>query len=81
MMNQYNPYRAYLLRAWREADSQSGDPGPWRFSLEQPGADARRGFRSLAELTAHLRLTFTVVNLAGEPDAPSPDVSWEKGNE
>ena len=54
-------YRAYLLRAWRDVDPHSGRVGPWRFSLEQPGGQARRGFRSLAELAAYFQMTFHAV--------------------
>ena len=53
-------YHAYLLRIWRDDDgggAKDAAPGPWRFSLEDPASGDRRGFRSLAEVTAFLNLT------------------------
>jgi hypothetical protein len=63
-------YHAYLLRIWRDEEGHNagrGDPGPWRFSLEDPASGDRRGFRSLAEVTAFLNLTMTPL----EPDEES----------
>jgi hypothetical protein len=65
---------AYLLRAWRDVDPRTGRAGPWRFSLEQPGAATRRGFRSLAELTAHFHLTFAAVDGNDPPSTSNSDL-------
>ncbi len=42
------PYYAYLLRFWREHESG------WRFSLQDPHTETRRGFATLEELIAFL---------------------------
>lgn len=48
------PYRAWLLRCWREVDSDMEQRGHWRFNLEEPGSGMRRGFSSLPALIAWL---------------------------
>ena len=55
-------YRSYLLRLWqvREADGLA-----WRASLEEVKTGEQRGFTSLDELFAYLRLnTESVINEA-----------------
>lgn len=57
--DQPQPYRAYLLRCWRESETANGQFPLWRFSLEQIGKEPRRrGFRDLASLLAFLRDEF-----------------------
>ena len=42
------PYRAYLIRCWREGNN-------WRFSLETIGREPeRRGFNAFQDLADHL---------------------------
>jgi hypothetical protein len=50
------PYRAYLLRCWREMDAAPGQEPLWRFSAEEIlGERRRKGFSSLRALIAFLR--------------------------
>ena len=50
------PYRAFLLRCWREAGAGPGGRATWRFSLVEPGnGESARGFASLEALMAYLR--------------------------
>jgi len=44
-------YLSYLLRLWAEPD---GEHICWRYSLESPRTQERRGFPSLAALVAFL---------------------------
>ena len=57
-MNKERPeYLSYLLRLWRENDSQEthgGEATVWRASLERPQAGERQGFASLVDLFAFL---------------------------
>ena len=43
-------YRSFLLRLWLDGDSRS-----WRFSLEDPHTEERRGFADLERLTEFLK--------------------------
>lgn len=62
------PYRAYLLRCWREA----GDDSTWRFMLEQVLEDRRRwGFNRFDDLVEHLRKALSL----DEADVMVRDVS------
>jgi hypothetical protein len=47
-------YGAYLLRYWEVRSEHPGQPGTWRFTLEEAGTGERRGFRDLAALVAYL---------------------------
>jgi hypothetical protein len=47
-------YVAYLLRCWAEQADDVAAPLAWRFSLEDPHTDRRRGFASLERLVAAL---------------------------
>ena len=50
------PYRAYLLRCWREGEVAPGQEPLWRFSVEEILYKRRRkGFNSLGALIAFLR--------------------------
>lgn len=72
-------YHAFLLRIWRDNGAVGAPPGPWRFSLEDPASGDRRGFRSLAELSAFLNLTCTSVPAAAA-DRPVDATSITGGN-
>ncbi len=49
------PYRAFMMRCWKEEDDLPHDTPLWRFSLEEVGIDGpRKGFTSLKALTAYL---------------------------
>ena len=51
-----HPYRAYLLRCWREGKAATGQGPLWRFSVEEiPGERRRKGFSSLGALITFLR--------------------------
>ena len=51
------PYRAYLLRCWREGEEVPGKAPRWRFSVEEvlPGRHPKRGFSNLEALLAFLQ--------------------------
>ena len=50
-----HPYRAYLLRCWRERGAAGKEP-LWRFSVEEILHERRRkGFSSLGALVAFIR--------------------------
>lgn len=51
-------YGAYLLRYWQVRSDRPGQPGTWRFSLEEAGTDERRGFPDLEALVAFLERVF-----------------------
>jgi hypothetical protein len=48
-------YRSYLLTVWEERSRDPNLPPVWRFSLEDPRTEQRRGFADLAALVAALR--------------------------
>ncbi len=48
-------HRAYLLRFWEERGERTGAPVAWRFSLEDPHTEERRGFADLKRLVAFLQ--------------------------
>jgi len=63
------PYRAYLLRCWREGEAAPGKEHLWRFSVEEILNERRRkGFSSLGALLAFLQ-----AELAGSEDEPADD--------
>jgi hypothetical protein len=47
-------YRAYLLRCWEVRTDRPGQPGAWRFRLEDVETGERRGFAGLAAVVAFL---------------------------
>ncbi|MFO7679598.1 MAG: hypothetical protein R6X34_06055 [Chloroflexota bacterium] len=49
------PYTIYLMRLWQDSESESA----WRFSLEDPHTNARRGFASLDEMVLFLQQEIT----------------------
>jgi P pilus assembly chaperone PapD len=66
-----HPYRAYLLRCWREGEAASDREPLWRFSVEEILPERRRkGFNNLEALIAFLR-----AELEGSEDEPSDDES------
>ena len=52
-------YRSYLLTLWEERGRDPDAPVIWRFSLEDPQTDQRRGFASLEEMVVFLRAELT----------------------
>jgi hypothetical protein len=51
-----HPYRAYLLRCWREREAETDQEPLWRFSVEEiPGERRQQGFSSLGALITFLR--------------------------
>jgi hypothetical protein len=48
-------YRAYMLRCWEARGERPGQPGTWRFSLENVQTKEKRGFDGLPALVAYLR--------------------------
>ena len=52
-MKRQHQYHAYLLRCWRENDTDSGSP-IWRFSLEGVQDSHRHGFADLQALLTFL---------------------------
>jgi hypothetical protein len=61
------PYRAYLLRCWREEEAAPGKEPPWRFSVEEILHERRRkGFNNLGALIAFLRAELS----SGEEEPP-----------
>jgi len=49
------PYRAYLLRCWKEGESTPGQEPRWRFSIEGVlHKRRRRAFGSVQDLAAFL---------------------------
>ena len=47
-------YRAYLLRCWEARGERPGQPGTWRYSLENVETKEKRGFGDLAALVAFM---------------------------
>ena len=47
-------YHVFVLSLWEESVAFPAQASTWRFSLEQAQAAGRKGFKSLAELTAYL---------------------------
>ena len=45
-------YQVYVLRMWQ--DEVAPEPGCWRFSLEDPRTNQRRGFAGLEALAQFL---------------------------
>ncbi len=48
-------HQAYLLRLWEERSQHSAGSATWRFSLEDPRTEERRGFADIESLVAFLR--------------------------
>ncbi|MBK6712739.1 MAG: hypothetical protein IPG51_20765 [Chloroflexi bacterium] len=50
------PYHnhSFILSLWAEGGARPNAPPVWRFSLEDPHTDQRRGFKDLAELMRFL---------------------------
>ena len=48
-------YRSYLLTFWEERSQDPKVPAVWRFSLEDPHTEKRRGFADLEALVAALQ--------------------------
>jgi hypothetical protein len=75
-MNKRGPeYLSYLLRLWRENDSEGAhgvETSVWRASLERPQAGERQGFASLEDLFAFLKKET-------ESCSPSSDRPGEEG--
>jgi hypothetical protein len=51
-------YRAFLLRCWEVSSQHSGQPGKWRFRLEDVQTGEKRGFADADALVAFLRGEF-----------------------
>jgi hypothetical protein len=51
MSKEETAYVSYLLRLWRDSESESA----WRASLESPQTGERRGFASLDDLFSFLQ--------------------------
>jgi hypothetical protein len=49
-------YRAYLLRCWEVRDERTDTSLSWRFSLEDPHTEARKGFANLEALIEFLQI-------------------------
>ena len=63
-------YLSYLLRLWRENDSEGAhgiETVVWRASLERPQAGERQGFANLADLFAFLESETMSNSLGSEP--------------
>jgi hypothetical protein len=43
-------HHSFILSLWAEGGARPNAPPVWRFSLEDPHTDQRRGFKDLAEL-------------------------------
>lgn len=50
-------YQVFLLRCWEER-GEHPESGAWRFSLQDPDTNQRRGFASLEALVAFLTHQF-----------------------
>ncbi|MFZ2358642.1 MAG: hypothetical protein WA040_04800 [Anaerolineae bacterium] len=48
-------YRAYMVRCWQENRKTPEDEPIWRFSLDAPWYEERRGFATLQALVDHLQ--------------------------
>ncbi len=62
-------YCAWVLRCWEAQGEGLDAPAAWRFSVEDPGTRERRGFASLAALTAFLRAELA---LGSDPPLEEP---------
>jgi hypothetical protein len=51
-------YQSYLLRCWEVRSQQPNQPATWRFSLQDPQTEQKRGFADLDELVAFLQAEF-----------------------
>ena len=48
-------YQSYLLRCWEVRSQHPDQPATWRFSLQDPQTEQKRGFADLEELVDFLR--------------------------
>lgn len=62
----------HLLTLWQERPAQGDQPALWRFSLEDARTRQRRGFASLAALTAFLQAQMADSETASADDPSSP---------
>jgi len=49
-------YHSFILSLWTEGSALPNAPPVWRYSLEDPHTDQRRGFKDLAELMRFLQV-------------------------
>lgn len=49
-------YRVYLVRCWQEGTTMLDAEPIWRFSLDAPWYQERRGFANLQALMDHLQI-------------------------
>ncbi len=47
-------YHTYILRFWEERESKQDSATTWRFTLENPETNERRGFQNLESLIQFL---------------------------
>ena len=69
-MTEPRRYRVYLLRLWQAADDQGHST--WRAALEDVRSGERRGFASLAQLSAFLE-SQTAGQDRRDADPPTPE--------
>lgn len=61
-------YRAYMVRCWQETcKTPEGEP-IWRFSLDAPWYEERRGFANLQALVEHLQTELMDQDTGPEPE-------------
>ncbi|MEJ5199554.1 MAG: RidA family protein [Anaerolineae bacterium] len=63
-------YHIFMLSLWGAAGSVPGGPTGWRISLEHGATGERHGFKSLAELMAHLEVWTQSPPAASFPSLP-----------
>jgi hypothetical protein len=63
-------YQVLILRLWRDGDPSTPDCPSWRWSVEDPRDGTRRGFPSLAGLSAYLEALTVPAPLAPEGGTP-----------
>jgi hypothetical protein len=51
-------YQSYLLRCWEIRSQHPDQPPTWRYSLQDPQTEQKRGFADLEELMAFLHAEF-----------------------
>lgn len=49
-------YRVYMVRCWQESNTTADATAIWRFSLDAPWYQERRGFANLDALMEHLQV-------------------------
>lgn len=55
MQNEPPIYHTYILCLWAERHPGDSSPRSWRFSLENPEENSRRGFANLNDLISYLQ--------------------------